>query len=157
MSGGVAVALFTRDLRVHDNPVLTAAAQAEATVPLFVLDDAILGSAYNRPNRARFLAESLRDLHTTLRGLRLPVGLARGAVPGPNEICRGAVSPDLVPGGESAGRERMTAWLDGGLRRYSDRHDDRRPAVSGIDDGEAWSRDEQVNRFRSQSAGRSIG
>jgi deoxyribodipyrimidine photo-lyase len=128
MSGGVAVALFTRDLRVHDNPVLTAAAQAEATVPLFVLDDAILGSAYNRPNRARFLAESLRDLHTTLRGLRLPVGLARGAVPGPNEICR-----------------------------YSDRHDDRRPAVSGIDDGEAWSRDEQVNRFRSQSAGRSIG
>jgi deoxyribodipyrimidine photo-lyase len=67
----VSVALFTRDLRVHDNPVLTAAAAAARgrVVPLFVLDDAILASGYNRPNRARFLAESLADLDAALRGI----------------------------------------------------------------------------------------
>ena len=41
-----AVVLFTRDLRVHDNLALsTAAREAERVVPLFVFDDAILGSA----------------------------------------------------------------------------------------------------------------
>lgn len=67
----VSVALFTRDLRVHDNPTLAAAAGAAQgwVVPLFVLDEAILGSPYNRPNRARFLSESLADLDAALRGL----------------------------------------------------------------------------------------
>ena len=38
----VAVVLFTRDLRVHDNPALsTAARAAERVVPLFVHDPAI--------------------------------------------------------------------------------------------------------------------
>lgn len=64
-----AVALFTRDLRVHDNPVLAAAARAERVVCLFVLDDAILRSDSNRPNRARFLAESLADLDAGLQRL----------------------------------------------------------------------------------------
>lgn len=74
MPPAVAVALFTRDLRVHDNPVLHAAAtSAGSVVPLFVLDEAILRSAYNRPNRARFLVESLHDLDGSLqeRGARL--------------------------------------------------------------------------------------
>ena len=72
----VSVAVLTRDLRVHDNPTLHAAAQAaDAVVPLFVLDRAILRSAYNRPNRARFLVESLRDLDASLadRGAGLVV------------------------------------------------------------------------------------
>ena len=39
-----AVVLFTRDLRVHDNPALAAAcANAERVVPLFVLDPALAG------------------------------------------------------------------------------------------------------------------
>ena len=63
----ISVALFTRDLRVHDNPVLHAAAQAEQTVPLFVVDDAIAAAGYVRPNRARFLAECLADLDGSLR------------------------------------------------------------------------------------------
>ena len=59
----VALALFTRDLGVHDNPVLYAAAQsADCVVPLFVLDERILASGYSRPNRARTLADSLADL-----------------------------------------------------------------------------------------------
>jgi len=64
-----AVALFTRDLRVHDNPTLSAAAAAGRVVPLFVLDRAILRSSYNRPNRAAFLAGALADLDASLRGL----------------------------------------------------------------------------------------
>jgi deoxyribodipyrimidine photo-lyase len=64
----VALAVFTRDLRVHDNPVLSGAASAaDEVVPLFVVDEEILGSAFNRPNRAAFLAESLADLDTSLR------------------------------------------------------------------------------------------
>jgi deoxyribodipyrimidine photo-lyase len=72
----VAVAVLTRDLRVHDNPALSAAAgAADAVVPLFVFDDAILRSAYNRPNRAGFLVDCLRDLDASLtdRGAGLVV------------------------------------------------------------------------------------
>ena len=58
------VVLFTRDLRVHDNPALHAAcAQADRVVPLFVHDPAVPSS----PNRDRFLAQSLADLRDSLR------------------------------------------------------------------------------------------
>ena len=59
-----AVAVFTRDLRVHDNPVLAAAARADRVVPLFVRDPRIDGGG-----RARFLDESLADLDRSLREL----------------------------------------------------------------------------------------
>ena len=68
--------MLTRDLRVHDNPVLSsAAAAADTVVPLFVLDDAILRSGFNRPNRAAFLVDCLRDLDASLtdRGAGLVV------------------------------------------------------------------------------------
>ena len=71
-----AIVLFTRDLRVHDNPALsTAAREAERIVPLFVFDDAIIGSSYARPNRVAFLLDALRDLDSSLgrRGARLVV------------------------------------------------------------------------------------
>lgn len=64
----VAIVLFTRDLRVHDNPTLAAAVRrAPEVVPLFVLDDAIASSNFNAPNRARFLAAALGDLDGELR------------------------------------------------------------------------------------------
>lgn len=63
------VVVFTRDLRVDDHPALATAARADTIVPLFVFDDAILGSSYNRPNRAGFLLESLADLDARLRAL----------------------------------------------------------------------------------------
>jgi deoxyribodipyrimidine photo-lyase len=60
-----AIVLFTRDLRVHDNPALAAAcANADRVVPLFVLDPALGGLS---PNRNRFLHQSLADLKSTLR------------------------------------------------------------------------------------------
>jgi deoxyribodipyrimidine photo-lyase len=61
------VVLFTRDLRVHDQPALTAAVdRAERVVPLFVLDDAVLG-AFGAPNRVAFLLDALGDLDASLR------------------------------------------------------------------------------------------
>ena len=59
-----AIVVFTRDLRLHDNPALhQACARARRVVPLFVVDPAIAAP----PNRARFLAESLADLRASLR------------------------------------------------------------------------------------------
>jgi deoxyribodipyrimidine photo-lyase len=62
-----ALVLFNRDLRVHDNPALAAAARAERTVPLFVLDERLLGSRFAAPNRVAFMREALVDLDWALR------------------------------------------------------------------------------------------
>ncbi len=57
----VALVLFTRDLRVHDNPVVHAAASsATQVVPTFVLDDDIEHTGYLSLNRSAFPAECLR-------------------------------------------------------------------------------------------------
>jgi deoxyribodipyrimidine photo-lyase len=58
------VVLFTRDLRLHDQPALALACEtADRVVPLFVHD-----SSLDVPdNRARFLRESLADLQQSLR------------------------------------------------------------------------------------------
>jgi deoxyribodipyrimidine photo-lyase len=77
----VSVALFTRDLRVHDNPVLVAAAAAsERVVPLFVVDEGVIGSGYVCPNRATFLAQCLEGLHAGLRDRGGRLVVRRGAV-----------------------------------------------------------------------------
>ena len=74
-----AVVLFTRDLRVHDQPALSAAARdAEAVLPLFVLDDAILHDA--APNRVAFLRGSLGDLDASLRARGSRLQVRRGDV-----------------------------------------------------------------------------
>ncbi|HSC90876.1 MAG TPA: deoxyribodipyrimidine photo-lyase [Gaiellaceae bacterium] len=63
-----AVVLFTRDLRVHDNPALAAAArEADEVVPLFVHDPAI-ERTFGAPRRRAFLLESLHDLRSSLGG-----------------------------------------------------------------------------------------
>jgi deoxyribodipyrimidine photo-lyase len=63
-----AVVLFTRDLRVHDQSALaTACREADRVVPLFVLDEAILGSRYANPNRLAHLVAALSDLREHLR------------------------------------------------------------------------------------------
>ena len=224
----VAIVLLTRDLRVHDNPALHAAVEsADRVVPLFVVDDGIRRTTFSRPNRAKFLVESLRDLDEALqrrhgglvvrRGdvvaetakladsldaqavhiaadysryaqrreqrlaraldrrplrryhshvvvapgqitpagsdhfsvfspyhrrwqqtpfrkplpapdtVRLPDGLDLGAVPAQDEIAAGPTSPDLIPGGESAARQRAKAWYDGAVKHYggdADGHND---------------------------------
>jgi deoxyribodipyrimidine photo-lyase len=62
-----AVVLFTRDLRVHDHPALSAAVElASEIVPLFVLNDA-LWHQHRSPARRAFLLDSLADLRLALR------------------------------------------------------------------------------------------
>ena len=78
----VAVVLFTRDLRVHDNPALAAAVEAAETVlPLFVLDDGIGGTRFGAAaGRRAFLSESLADLDASLRRLGGALDVRRGEV-----------------------------------------------------------------------------
>ncbi len=58
------LAVFTRDLRLHDNPALTAA--GPDVVPLFVSDPDAIGR-HRSANRQAYLAECLHDLDTNLR------------------------------------------------------------------------------------------
>lgn len=59
------IVLFTRDLRVSDNPALDLACRsARHVVPLFVLHD---GLGFAVPNRVRFLHDCLADLRASLR------------------------------------------------------------------------------------------
>ncbi|GAA3515278.1 cryptochrome/photolyase family protein [Actinocatenispora rupis] len=60
-----AIVLFTRDLRIHDNPALDLACRsARHVVPLFVVHD---GLGFAVPNRLRYLHDSLADLRRSLR------------------------------------------------------------------------------------------
>ena len=73
-----ALILFNRDLRVHDNPALAAAARAEHTLPLFVFDEGLLGSRFAAPNRVAFMRESLLDLDESLKRAGGRLFLRRG-------------------------------------------------------------------------------
>ncbi|MFW6090298.1 MAG: cryptochrome/photolyase family protein [Actinomycetota bacterium] len=76
-----AVVLFTRDLRVHDQPALAAACRDhDEVVPLFVADDRILAARTASPNRAAFLAESLAELRSALRDRGGDLAIRRGDV-----------------------------------------------------------------------------
>jgi deoxyribodipyrimidine photo-lyase len=64
----VPVCLFTADLRLSDNPVLSAAVLgADEVVPFFVLDDGAHAAGFDVPNRRAFLADCLADLDAALR------------------------------------------------------------------------------------------
>ena len=73
-----AIVLFNRDLRTHDQPALFAASRAARTVPLFVLDEALLGSRFAAPNRVAFMRESLADLDQSLKKIGGRLFVRRG-------------------------------------------------------------------------------
>ncbi len=74
-----AIMLFTRDLRLHDNPALDAAiGHAETVVPLFVIEDRLVTGPRAAPNRVRFLLEALQDLRSSLRERGGDLVLRRG-------------------------------------------------------------------------------
>ncbi|MFB8278748.1 cryptochrome/photolyase family protein [Nocardia colli] len=93
----VTIALFTRDLRVHDNPVLTAAHREGASVvPLFVVDEAIAAGRFAAPNRARFLAAALSELDAELRAIGGRLVVRRGDVVAEVERVAAQVHADSV-------------------------------------------------------------
>ena len=69
------LAIFTRDLRLNDNPVLHAA--APDAVPVFIADP-MAESLHGSPNRQAYLAECLRDLDASLRAGGSALVLRRG-------------------------------------------------------------------------------
>ena len=74
------VFLFTRDLRVHDNPALAAALErCERVLPVFVFDKHLLGSS-GSPNRVAFLLDALRDLRSSLRDRGGELVIRRGDI-----------------------------------------------------------------------------
>ena len=97
-----AVVLFTRDLRVHDQPSLAAAVEAaERVLPLFVLDDGILGTRNASPGRVAFLLASLADVDASLRRLG-------GAL----DVRRGDVVAETVRAARDTGSEAVFAGAD---------------------------------------------
>src|ERR1700729_3408144 len=131
MPSNTAVVLFTRDLRVTDNPPLWAASRAERTVPLFVLDGAILGSRFAAPNRVAYMREALIDLDGRLKAMDARLFLRRGqVVEEAMKVARGKNRPPASPprggepGGETQARKRMGAFLRDRVERYDDGHDD---------------------------------
>jgi deoxyribodipyrimidine photo-lyase len=80
MMSSTAIVWFRRDLRVHDHPPLRAALDAcERVVPVFVLDDRLLGGRHPSDSRARFLLESLADLRESLKRRGGDLVIVRGA------------------------------------------------------------------------------
>ncbi|MFD3747820.1 cryptochrome/photolyase family protein [Nocardia sp. NPDC058633] len=114
----VAIALFTRDLRVHDNPVLTAAArEADQVVPLFVVDEALVPDRCP-PNRAHFLAAALTDLDKELRAVGGALVVRRGSVV--DEVDRVVRETDAASVHLAEDVSRYSRRREQALRRISD-------------------------------------
>jgi deoxyribodipyrimidine photo-lyase len=81
-----AIVWFRRDLRLHDNPALSAAvAEADIVVPVFVFDTALLQGRWPAPNRVWFMRESVVELANALEargaGLRVLAGRPADVLP----------------------------------------------------------------------------
>jgi deoxyribodipyrimidine photo-lyase len=81
-----AIVWFRRDLRVTDHPALSmAVANARSVIPLYVLDERLLGGSVSAPARTWFLLRSLAELDATLQargsGLLLRTGRPEEVVP----------------------------------------------------------------------------
>ncbi|CAN5246567.1 deoxyribodipyrimidine photo-lyase [soil metagenome] len=74
-----AVVWFRRDLRLHDHPALRRAVEKyERILPLFVVDDALVGGRWPSPNRLWFMASSVQALAEELRERGAPLTVLRG-------------------------------------------------------------------------------
>jgi deoxyribodipyrimidine photo-lyase len=80
-----AIAWYRRDLRVHDHPALSAALSPSGpgspqrqVIPVFVLDDALLGGRWVSPNRTWFMLGALRELTRELEARGSGLVVRRG-------------------------------------------------------------------------------
>ena len=72
------IVVFTRDLRVVDNPALSEAAKQGEVSPLFIFDQKIVTSNDLGNKRFTFLLESLDDLHSGLQKIGSSLFLRAG-------------------------------------------------------------------------------
>ena len=75
------------------------------------------------PYWRRWLEAPVRQPVALPGSLRAPVGLVPGVIPDVADLVAEAASPGLFAGGESAGRARLEAWLDGPIADYEERRD----------------------------------
>ncbi len=74
-----AIVWFRRDFRVHDHPALAyALAHFDRVLPVFVVDDRLLGGRWHSPNRLWFLAGALGSLQHELRERDSALTVVRG-------------------------------------------------------------------------------
>ena len=64
-----------------------------------------------------------REVHGAPGSLALPSGVGAGEIPAAGALGLPADVPEPFPAGERAARQRMHAWLRGGIRDYAKRHD----------------------------------
>jgi len=70
---------FRRDLRVHDQPALSAAwAECDEVIPLFIFDEPLLRSKQYGSAGVQFMRDCLDDLAQSLAGRGLPLRWRRG-------------------------------------------------------------------------------
>ena len=67
---------------------------------------------------------SRRPVESAPRRLSMPTGVSRGRLPTLTRLVAGSPSPELPPGGETAGRRRLAAWLHSGVAGYDPGRDD---------------------------------
>ncbi|MFH7594762.1 deoxyribodipyrimidine photo-lyase [Streptomyces racemochromogenes] len=112
----VSVVLFTSDLRVQDHPPMRAALEGGGeVVPLFVRDPAVERAGFAAPNRLAFLADCLRDLDQTLRGLGGRLVVRSGEVV--EEVSRVVRQADADEVHMAAGYTAFARAREAGLRR----------------------------------------
>jgi deoxyribodipyrimidine photo-lyase len=68
MSRSLAIAWFRQDLRIHDNPALAAAAEHDALLPIYILDDENAGDWAMGGASRTWLHQSLAALNRSLGG-----------------------------------------------------------------------------------------
>ena len=74
-----AIIVFTRDLRIRDNPALVEAVSTKRPLcALFVFDDMIIKKKNLSSNRMVFLIDSLKDLELSLKKLGVDLIFRRG-------------------------------------------------------------------------------
>ena len=110
----VTLALFTNDLRLHDNPMLAAVCRGEGpVVAVYAFDPHWYeagrgGFGRTGPHRARFLVDAVRELRESLAGLNIPLVVRRAS---PAEIVR-ELKGTLEIGGVHAMREYGTEEIE---------------------------------------------
>ena len=65
-----------------------------------------------------------RPVERAPRRVSMPSGVRRGRLPALSALVVGSPSPERAPGGETAGRRRLSAWLRSGVAGYGAGHDD---------------------------------
>jgi deoxyribodipyrimidine photo-lyase len=76
------------------------------------------------PFHRTWLAAPRREVLGAPHRVPAPAGLDAGSTPSLGELGLDGDAPYALPGGETAGRRRLSRWLAGGVRDYAGNHDD---------------------------------